>query len=126
MNLINKNFSNDLFNNSFFKETDVFKADIFEKDSIYKIVMDLPGFKKDNIKIDYDNGYITVLASKQDEKTTDTRFLHRERFYGEYKRTFYVGCVIEDSIKANYENGILTINLEKKNENNRRKEISIE
>lgn len=126
MNLINKSFSNDLFNNSFFKETDVFKADIFEKDNVYKIILDLPGFKKENINIDYDNGYVTVIASKHDEKTDETKFLHRERFYGEYKRTFYVGCVIEDNIKAKYENGILTINLEKKNESNRKKIINIE
>lgn len=126
MNLINKKLNNDLFTSAFFKEPDIFKADIFEKDNLYKIILDLPGFDKKDINVDYDNGYITVLASTQEENIETTKFLHRERFYGQYKRTFYVGCIVEDSIKAKYENGILNITLEKKNENNRKKNVNIE
>lgn len=126
MNLINRNLNNDLFNNSFFKENDIFKADIYEKDNLYKIILDLPGFHKENITIDYSNGYITITASKKDEFNEDTNFLHRERFYGEYKRTFYIGCVNENSIKAKYQNGILSINLEKQNASKLNKNIVVE
>lgn len=122
MNLINRN---ELFNDSFFKRNDLFKADIYEKDNLYKIVLDLPGFKKENISAEYSNGYLNIIAIQDNEMNDDTNFIHRERFYGEYKRTFYVGCINENKVNAKYQDGILIIDLEKQNESNRIKQIDI-
>lgn len=118
MNLINKEFDNELFNNTFFRQNEIYKADIYKKDDYYNIVLDLPGFKKEDISIDYDNGYISVFASKNEE-INDMTFIHKERFYGEYKRTFYVGCCVEDNINASYQDGTLIIRLKKINESNK-------
>jgi len=122
MSLINKNSS--LFNNVF-EENNIFKADIYEKNDDYKIVLDLPGFEKDNIRVEYCNGYLNVRAILKDDSKDKTNFLHRERFYGEYKRTFYVGCTNEDDIRAKYQNGLLVITL-KKQCNDDSKNVNVE
>ena len=74
--------------------------------------IDLPGLKKEDILINYENGYLTIKAVKKVELKTEV-YVRRERFYGEVKRSFYIGEKKESDIKANYENGILTISFPK-------------
>ena len=88
------------------------KTDIRMQDKLYIIEVDLPGLKKEDINITYEQGYLTITASRNIELKTEV-YVRRERFYGEVKRSFYIGEKKESDIKANYENGILTISFPK-------------
>lgn len=116
------NGRNSLFNSfDLFNDNNLMRADIYEFNGNYTIDIDLPGFRKEDILIDYNNGYISVTASKNEEEQENQNYIRRERFYGEYNRSFYVGDIDETSIKANYENGILKLTfMEKENKNNSR------
>ena len=111
----------DLFDDPFFSnhETKVMRTDIKEGKDNYDIIIDLPGYDKENIKIDIDNGYLNVTASmnKQDEEKEEGKFVRRERYFGEASRSFYVGDkVTEEDIHATFKNGILKLNIPKKAE----------
>ena len=84
----------------------------------YEVDMDLPGFKKDEIKMQLKKGYLTVSAAKsldKDEKNEDGKYVRRERYAGGMSRSFYVGEHIkEEDIHPKYENGILSFSLPKK------------
>ena len=71
------------------------KTDIKEMDNGYELIIDLPGFKKDEIKVSLDNGYLSIAAAKgldQDEQEKDTgKYIRRERYAGSCERSFYVG-----------------------------------
>lgn len=97
----------------FFAEEDVMKTDITETEQAYKMEIDLPGFAKNEIAMNYDNGYVTVSATKV-EKKEDGKYLTRERT-GSYSRRYYVGSVDKDAITAKYDNGVLTVNVPKEN-----------
>ena len=95
------------------------KTDVKEKDGNYEVAIDLPGFKKDEIKLEFDNGYLTISAAKGlDKDETDKKtgkYIRRERYAGNMSRSFYVGDgITEDDIKAKYENGILKLSIPKK------------
>ena len=109
----------------FFKKIDVrpeFKnvmsTDIVEKDDGLEMIVDLPGVKKEDIKIELSKGYLIITASsnvEKEEKDDSKNYLRRERSTGRYRRSFFVGDELtEDDIKAKFENGTLTINLPKK------------
>lgn len=106
---------------------DMMRTDIYEKDGVYHLEMDLPGFSKDNIQIDYDNGYITVEAKIEESNEEKGEYIHKEKFYGEYKRSFYLGDIKEEEIKAQYQDGILKLTLPKQVEQpNTKKQIQID
>ena len=94
------------------------KTDIKEKKDGYELEIDLPGFKKDEVKVELNNGYLTVSAAKgldeeEDDKKTG-RYIRRERYAGSMSRSFYVGeNMKEEDIHAKYENGILTLDVPK-------------
>ena len=94
------------------------KTDIREHDDGYEVDIDLPGFKKDEISLELENGYLTVSAVKgldKDEKDKKGKYIRRERYAGAMQRSFYVGDVLtQEDIKAKYENGILSISVPKK------------
>ena len=117
MKLISKNdlFDNALrmFDDSIFETNNLMKSDIYEKDNNYVIEIDVPGLDKDNIKIDYDDGYLTISATKENTLEENSNNIRKERYYGEYKRSFYIGNIDESNIKANYNNGTLNITFPK-------------
>ena len=101
-------------------ESKCMKTDIKEHDDNYELIVDLPGFNKDNINISIENGYLEISAKTTSDKEENEKgkYLRRERFEGEYKRSFYVGDnITEDEIKASFKNGILKINVPKVKEN---------
>ena len=109
----------DVFGDAFFNEgaSKLMKTDIKEKKDKYVIDIDLPGYEKEGIKLNIQDGYLTVHASvNKDEKDEEKgKFVRRERFSGECSRSFYVGeNVTEDEIKAKFKNGTLTIEVPKK------------
>lgn len=99
------------------REQSLMKTDIREKDDKYIIEMDLPGYEKENINLELKEGYLTVSAKVERETENDEkeRYVHKERFYGECSRSFYVGeDVTEQDIRAEFKNGILKVNIPKK------------
>ncbi len=90
------------------------KTDIRETDDAkaYRLAVDLPGFKKDEISLDLKDGYLTISAEKgldKEEENKKGRVLRRERYAGSCSRSFYVGNVKPEDIKAKYEYGVLTV-----------------
>ncbi len=108
------------------------KTDVKETDSGYEIDMDLPGFKKDEIKMKLENGVLTINASKgldKDEKDKKGKYVRRERYAGSLTRSFYVGDqVTEKDVHPKYENGILSFTVPKENKQveEKQKYIAIE
>ncbi len=94
------------------KEREFMKTDIREYQNKYIMEIDLPGLKKEDIEVNYENGYLTIKATKNIELKAEV-YVRRERFYGEVKRSFYIGEKKETDIKASYESGILTISFPK-------------
>lgn len=94
------------------------KTDVKETDKAYELDIDLPGFDKDNVQIELNEGYLTVNAninSETEDKDEDGTYLRKERFVGSCRRSFYVGDDIsENDISAKFDNGILKINVPKK------------
>ena len=94
------------------------KTDVRETDSGYEVDIDLPGFKKDEINIQLDNGYLSISAAKgldKDEQDKEGKYIRKERYAGSMSRSFYVGnAITQDDIKAKYESGILRISVPKK------------
>ena len=116
-------FNEPFFNNHALYESKVMRTDIKEHDNNYDIIIDLPGFEKEDIKVDIEDGYLNVTASmnKDNEEKEKGKFVRRERFFGECSRSFYVGDELEtEDIKASFKNGILKLEVPKKEE---RKEI---
>ena len=93
------------------------KCDIYEKDDAYHLEMDVPGFDKKDVQIEIDdNDYLTITAEKNTEDTEEDEkknYIRKERNYGKYQRSFYVGGVDKENIQANFENGILKISMPK-------------
>ena len=93
------------------------KTDIKDLESGYELAVDLPGFKKDDIKAELKDGYLTISASSdtsRDEKDSSGRYIRRERYSGSCSRSFYVGeAVAKEDIKARFEDGILRLTVPK-------------
>ena len=110
----------DVFADPFFseKENRIMRTDLKEKDGKYYLEIDIPGFDKEDIKIELQDGYLTISAEKDDEKEDKhAKYLKRERFSGMCSRSYYVGeNITEEDIKANFKNGILTVEFPKEPE----------
>ena len=111
----------DMFRDPFFNdhETKVMKTDIREKKDKYLIDIDLPGYDKDDIKIDVENGYLNVQATvnAHNEEKEEGKYLRKERYVGSCSRSFYVGDDIKsEDIKATFKNGNLRLVIDKKDE----------
>ena len=94
------------------------KTDVKETDEGYEVDVDLPGFKKDEINLELNNGYLTISAEKALEKDGENKkgkMLRQERYSGMMQRSFYVGdYVTEEDVKASYESGVLHVFVPKK------------
>ena len=110
----------------------VMKTDVREHDEGYEVDIDLPGFKKDEITLSLENGYLTITAAKgldEDEKDKKGKLIRQERYMGSMQRSFYVGKNLTDEdIKAKFEDGVLKLTVPKKEEKKlpERKTIMIE
>ena len=104
--------------------TGLMQTDIKESDTEYEIIMNLPGFKKENVKGELKDGYLVVTATNaEDETDKNVKYLCRERYSGGCSRSFYVGEEItQQDIKAKFENGVLTFIVPKIDKTARAKE----
>ncbi|MBR3580025.1 MAG: Hsp20/alpha crystallin family protein [Lachnospiraceae bacterium] len=131
--IFNKNLFDDLMDFEFpsfgeFEDVDkklygkhaahVMKTDVKDHDDKFEVAIDLPGFKKDEINLDLQNGYLTIAASKgvdKEEKDKKGKLIRQERYSGAMQRSFFVGKnVTEEDIKAKFEDGVLRLDIPKK------------
>ena len=92
-----------------------FRTDVSDTGDAFKLEAELPGFKKEDIKIDIENDCLTITAErKADEEEKQKNFIKRERFYGSFSRSFDVSGVNVDGIEAAYNDGILKLTMPKK------------
>ena len=92
------------------------KTDVRETEDTYEVDIDLPGFKKDEISVDLEDGYLTIRAAKgldKDEKDKKGKYIRQERYAGACSRSFYVGDVKPEDVSAKYEDGILKLSMPK-------------
>ena len=97
-------------------EENMMKTDVRETDNTYEVDIDLPGFKKEDININYENGYLTISTSKgldKDEKDEQGHYIRQERYVGNMSRSFYLGDIPKEDIKAKYEGGVLRLSVPK-------------
>ena len=97
----------------------VMKTDIKETDDGYELIVDLPGFKKDEIKVSLEDGYLTIEAAKgldeDEQEKKSSKYIRKERYAGSCQRSFYVGDnLTQEDIKGEFKHGILTLNVPKK------------
>ena len=110
----------------------VMKTDLKEQDDGYELTVDLPGFKKDQIQLHLENGYLTIQAAKgleEEHKDDKGRIVHQERYTGSMARSFYVGeSLTEEDVKARFEDGVLTLTFPKEEQRKlpERRQILIE
>ena len=114
-------FLNDAFSYApaYSKSTaNLMKTDIKEQENGYEMKIDLPGFKKEDLKLQLKDGYLNIGVSSSksnDEKDGKGNYIRRERYTGSYSRSFYVGDgVTQDEVKAKFDNGVLKLTVPKK------------
>ena len=128
MSLIPRKYYLDDFFDDFVssKENAMMKCDIYEKDGKFNIEVDVPGFNKENINIECKDGYLTIEAVREvEENSNDKNYIRKERSYGKYTRTFYLGDIDEENIEARYNNGTLCIEVPKEEKKDTKKVIQI-
>ena len=100
----------------------------YEEKGEYHIEADIPGFKKDEISVECEDGYVIINAIKNSEEKEDSdkNYIKRERFYGKVTRKFYVGDVDSDKVKAKFKDGILEIVVPKQEKLPNKKNIEMQ
>jgi HSP20 family molecular chaperone IbpA len=104
------------------------KCDVYEKDGNYNIDMDIPGFNKNDIKIECEDGLLTISAEKKidnKEEDKDKRFIRRERVFGKVSRSFTFNAIDESKINAEFKDGTLKVIIPKVEKSNSKKYIEI-
>jgi len=92
------------------------KTDVKETGDHYEVDIDLPGFQKDEISVELQNGYLTIQAAKgldRDQKDQEGRYIRQERYSGQCSRSFYVGDIRPEDVTASFEDGILRLTFPK-------------
>ncbi|MDD7116996.1 MAG: Hsp20/alpha crystallin family protein [Flintibacter sp.] len=92
------------------------KTDLKDVNDHYEVAVDLPGFQKDEVNVELENGYLTISAAKgldKDQKDDEGHYIRQERYSGSCSRSFYVGDIQPEDIHAKYEDGILKLTLPK-------------
>ena len=102
------------------------KCDIYEKGGKVHIEMDIPGFNKEDVKVDLDDGILTIAATKhEDKEEKEKNYYRKERTFGTFKRQFNVGNINEKALDAKFYNGVLKINFPKEEQKQSKKFIDI-
>ncbi len=118
-NIISKNsygfldpFFDELFSEKGYSLNDVMRTDIKDEEDHYELKVEVPEIKKENLKLSLDDGYLTINASfnSNNDENKHGKYIHRERKYGSFSRSFYVGKALkEEDIRAKLNDGVLTL-----------------
>ena len=127
--IFGENLFDEIFDDPFFRtpnpvfgkrEKNLLKTDVREKDGNYELVMDLPGYRKEDVKAQLENGYLTITASRgvnKDEVDNEGNYIRRERYSGQCSRSFYVGENLkQEDIKAKFQDGVLQLTFPKEDQ----------
>ncbi|MFN2926399.1 Hsp20/alpha crystallin family protein [Lachnospiraceae bacterium YH-ros2228] len=119
--IFGEDLMDDFFNDNWFRSpaftnnNGMMRTDVKQKDGNYELEMELPGFKKDDVQLSLENGYLNIRAAhndNKDEKDKDGKIVRKERYTGAVERSFYVGDnITEDDVHAKFEDGMLLITL---------------
>lgn len=110
-----KFYLDDMFDNFMTTNRNEMKCDIYEKEGKYHIEMDIPGYSKNDISIEVKDEYLTITAEKSNEENVEEKnYIKRERVYGKYQRSFYLGEIDTDNIDASLTDGTLKVVVPKK------------
>jgi len=110
-----KFYLDDIFDNFMTTNRNEMRCDIYEKEGNYHIELDVPGYNKNDITIEVKDGYLTITAEKSNEENTEEKnYIKRERVYGKYQRSFYLGNLDSENIDAEFVDGTLKIVVPKK------------
>ena len=102
------------------------KCDIYEKGNKTFIEMDIPGFEKKDVNVEVDNKYLTITAKREDSHVDNEKnYIRKERSYGKFSRSFYIGNVPEQDIEAEFKDGILTVSIPKEEKHDNKKQIEV-
>lgn len=111
-------FEDDVFGDNLKKQSSFGKTDIKELKDNYLLEIELPGFNKEDIKAEINNGYLIVTAAhneNKDEKDKEGKYIRKERYTGQFTRSFYIGDnITQEDIKGKFENGLLKLEVPKK------------
>ena len=120
----------DIFNEPFFHDdffapmtgwkASGFSVDVKDKGNAYELTADLPGMKKEDIRLSYENSYLTIAASQNDssdQKDDEGNYIRRERRMGSMSRSFYIDNIDESKVSAEFKDGVLRVDLPKLPEN---------
>lgn len=122
VSLLDNFFGKSLFDKAWFGDMGLnnimpsMRMDIKETDNDYQVIMDVPGVPKENIKIELEDGYLTVSANvdkKNESKDENEKWIRRERYTSSQSQRLYVGDIKEDDIKASMQDGVLNITIPK-------------
>ena len=136
-NKITRYDSDDFFSGNWLKNffdlpivsnSSILKTNIKQVGDNYVYEIDIPGFEKENVSINYEDGYLIVEAKNARENSSkNDNYISQERYIGSCSRSYYVGNVVEKDIKANFNNGLLTVRVPKEKESkNQKAKIEIE
>jgi len=104
----------DFFKPVFYGDSAVYMAtDVKEKENAYELEIEMPGYDKSEISVDFEKGYLTVTAKKDEKQEEGKKYISRER-HRVCRRSYYVGEIDDSGISAKYENGVLTVELPKR------------
>lgn len=102
------------------------KCDIYEVDNKVYIEMDIPGYNKEDIKVEYNKGNIVIKAEHKAEENTNKKYLHRERkMYEKIERSFHLDDIDEETMEAEFKDGILILSVSKVDEDKNKRFIEI-
>jgi HSP20 family protein len=114
-------FFNDDFLTPFGNMGNAFRVDLRETENEYIVEADLPGVKKGDITLQYENQYLTISAKRDEtQEVKDENYVRRERRYGQFQRSIYVDNVMDNKIDAKFNDGVLTVTLPKQDKTKRR------
>lgn len=117
----------DLFQIPFFKADHILKTDIVENENSYTLIVDVPGCNKDDVKIQYEQGYLSIeVDQSSSHEVHQGNYIKKERSNGTYSRSFYIGTSIDSKqIDANYSNGTVKISFPKEKNTSKNSYIEI-
>ena len=115
------------FDLPFLNNSNVLKTNIRKEGNTYFYDVAIPGYSKDDVSINYENGYLIVEAKVSEEhNNSNNKYVRQERYFGSCSRSFYIGEVDEKQIKAKYDNGVVSISFKEESINKETKIKTIE
>lgn len=116
-----------LFNETMNFPVSTMKVDIKDADKAYLLEAEIPGVNKEQIKLDYQNSYLTISVEQENEVNEEKNsYIRRERYSNKMSRSFYIEDINHNGIKASYKDGILKVSLPKEKNVPAKKKIEIQ